>query len=329
MPVVSIITPLFNKSSYVAATIASVRAQTLVDWEMIVVDNGSTDDGPEQVRHLASQDSRIRLLSSPKRGPGTARNFGLAQATGDWVLFLDADDLIEPGYLQTQFVVAAACPKAAIIAGSWQEFQDGVDRKVVVHEPAGRDWSRPRLLDHAIAYTCWAVHAAIIRRVALEPGYEWPEDLDRYLAEDTVFWFRLVDAHAVAYSGSQGALYRTQTPGCRTQSQVVEAWFAGLHAAAVANVTWLEKKGRVPTAGQIESLFRLYLGLYAQARSQSNPPLAATARQHAESWLARRNGPSAHRESWGIQCARLVGVPTFVMLQNLQQWLRQCALIQS
>src|ERR1700735_4941661 len=97
MKSVSIITPLFNKAPYVAETIQSVLAQTMADWEMIVVENGSTDEGPNVVRQF--NDPRIHLMESPKRGPGAARNLGLERARGEWILFLDADDLIERDYL--------------------------------------------------------------------------------------------------------------------------------------------------------------------------------------------------------------------------------------
>lgn len=329
MPAFSIITPLYNKGPYIEETIRSAQAQTLTNWEIIVVDNGSTDDGPERVRRFAADDHRVRLWSSGKRGPGAARNFGLTQATGEWVLFLDADDLIEADYLQTQLAAATEHPEADIIAGLWQEFRDGDVRDFVFHKPGGLGQSRCQLLDHAIAFTCWAVHAAIIRRAALGTNGAWPEELDRYLAEDTVFWFRLVDAHKVAYSRGKGALYRTQTPGCRTQSQVVEAWFAGLHAAAVANVAWLEQHGRVLTHGQAESLFRLYAGLYAQAISQSARTLAESARQNAEHWLAQRNRSGAPPASWGIRCARVLGVSTFLKFKVLREWFRRPAPIHS
>lgn len=74
MAMVSIITALHNKYDYIAETIASVQSQTHRDWEMIVVENGSTDDGPEIVRRMASADSRIRLFVSERQGPGAARN---------------------------------------------------------------------------------------------------------------------------------------------------------------------------------------------------------------------------------------------------------------
>ncbi len=86
MPQVGIIAALHNKGPYVAETIRSVLAQTMPDWALIVVENGSTDDGPEIVRQFP--DPRIRLVVSPKQGPGAARNVGLAHATGEMASLL-------------------------------------------------------------------------------------------------------------------------------------------------------------------------------------------------------------------------------------------------
>ena len=81
VPNFSVITPLFNKGAYIAETIASVRSQTMRDWEMIVVDNGSTDNGPSIACKLAEEDPRIRVVDfTVRRGPGAARNAGLQLA---------------------------------------------------------------------------------------------------------------------------------------------------------------------------------------------------------------------------------------------------------
>src|SRR5471032_1240670 len=113
MKSVSIITPLFNKELYVGETIRSVLAQTFTDWEMIIIENGSTDKGLEVVRHFS--DSRIRLVESPKQGPGAARNLGLSLATGEWVLFLDADDLLQPFQLAALLSVAQTHPELDLV----------------------------------------------------------------------------------------------------------------------------------------------------------------------------------------------------------------------
>lgn len=85
MPQVSVIIPLYNKATYITDTIKSVTNQYFHDWEILVVDNASTDGGWEKVQQI--QDSRIYFLQSPKQGPGAARNYGLTYAQGEWIQF--------------------------------------------------------------------------------------------------------------------------------------------------------------------------------------------------------------------------------------------------
>lgn len=95
---VSIIIPLYNKAPYLRRALDSIAAQTLADFEVIVVDDGSTDDGAAIVVNYS--DARFRMIRQLNAGPGAARNAGLAQAQGEFIAFLDADDAWLPNYLQ-------------------------------------------------------------------------------------------------------------------------------------------------------------------------------------------------------------------------------------
>ena len=99
MPSVSVIVPLYNKAAFVVRAVESILAQTVADLEVIVVDDGSTDGGGERVRGI--DDSRVRMLTQENRGPGAARNRGLASASAKRVAFLDADDEWMPRFLET------------------------------------------------------------------------------------------------------------------------------------------------------------------------------------------------------------------------------------
>jgi hypothetical protein len=94
---VSVVIPLYNKEKYVERAISSIRAQTYHPLEIIVVDDGSTDNGPKKV--IALNNPMITLLRQENRGPGAARNAGLAIAGGKYVAFLDADDEWYPSFL--------------------------------------------------------------------------------------------------------------------------------------------------------------------------------------------------------------------------------------
>ncbi|MCZ7399982.1 MAG: glycosyltransferase family 2 protein [Candidatus Methanoperedens sp.] len=97
-PKVSVIIPLYNKGNCVERTLRSILKQTYQDFEIIVVDDGSTDNGPEIVKKFI--DPRINLIQQDNRGPGAARNIGLTHTKGEYVVFLDADDEWLPEFLQ-------------------------------------------------------------------------------------------------------------------------------------------------------------------------------------------------------------------------------------
>ena len=311
MPTISIIIPLYNKVAYIADTIQSLLSQTYSDWEMLVVDNGSTDSGGEKVQQV--QDSRIRLLQSPKQGPGAARNYGLDFAQGEWIQFLDADDLLEPDHLEQQLATADKNPEAEIIVSGWQEFTDDNPTKRVLKQPAGIEQPIQVLRDGAIAFAPWAVHAALVKRSALSPDCYWPEQLDRYLGEDIAFWFRLVSQCTVAYGASKGALYRIQTSQCRTQNLNPEKWFEGIHAAIELNQQYLQGKNCSYTPGQCENLMRVYSGIYLLARKQKSVSIELQARSRASSWL-REYFRVAQKPKLSMLVRRLMGINPFLSL---------------
>lgn len=100
---VSVIMPAYNASGYIAESIRSVQQQSFEDWELLVIDDASKDGTSEIVEALRAKDSRIKLHVLPtNQGAGFSRNIGIKAATGDYISFLDADDLWKPHKIQTQ-----------------------------------------------------------------------------------------------------------------------------------------------------------------------------------------------------------------------------------
>lgn len=97
-PLVSVVIPLFNKRPYILRAIKSVQEQTFTNWELIIVNDGSTDSSSDVI---PCDDPKIRLIHQENKGPGPARNHGIAQAKGKYVAFLDADDEWLPTFLET------------------------------------------------------------------------------------------------------------------------------------------------------------------------------------------------------------------------------------
>ncbi len=116
MATVSVIIPLYNKSQYVRRALESVFAQSYEDFEVVVVDDGSTDDGPEQVRQYT--DSRLTLVHQANAGPGAARNRGISESKGELLTFLDADDEWMPWFLESSMAKLKNNPCCDLIAST-------------------------------------------------------------------------------------------------------------------------------------------------------------------------------------------------------------------
>ena len=98
MPEISVIIPVYNKRKYIETTLRSVLEQSFRDLEVIAVNDGSTDESLVVLNQMAEVDQRVRVIDIPNGGVSNARNVGLACARGQWIQFLDADDLLEPEY---------------------------------------------------------------------------------------------------------------------------------------------------------------------------------------------------------------------------------------
>ena len=103
MPVISIITSVYDAKECLPACIQSVLNQTFTDFELILVEDGSPNGCGEVCDEWAKKDSRIRVIHKPNGGPASASNAGLAAATGDYIGFVDSDDLIEPTLYETLY----------------------------------------------------------------------------------------------------------------------------------------------------------------------------------------------------------------------------------
>ena len=97
---ISIVVPVFNSEKYICRCIKSVINQTYKDWELILVDDGSTDRSYEKMVHFAAKDKRIKIIRQNNKGPGAARNTGIEYVTGEYTVFIDSDDYIKFDYLE-------------------------------------------------------------------------------------------------------------------------------------------------------------------------------------------------------------------------------------
>lgn len=104
-PKVAIIVPCYNQARFLPKAIASIQAQTMPDWECIIIDDGSTDETATIAQTYCEQDKRFRIISKENGGSASARDLGLLHAKGEYIQFLDADDSIAPDKLEEQLDV--------------------------------------------------------------------------------------------------------------------------------------------------------------------------------------------------------------------------------
>ncbi len=136
MPFFSIVIPTFNRGELLREALHSVFAQEFTDYEAIVVDDGSTEDIEAVTREFAG---RVKYLRQENRGPGAARNLGIANAVGEYIAFLDCDDQWFPWTLAVYHTVMEQCASPTAIAGCLRQFEDAGDLRGITQEPLEYD----------------------------------------------------------------------------------------------------------------------------------------------------------------------------------------------
>ena len=288
-PAISIVMPLYNKGGQVLETIASVAAQTHSDWELVVVDDGSTDGGPVLVRAL--QDPRIRVVSQVNAGVAVARNRGIELARGDLIAFLDADDLWLPGFLDAVLALEVDFPQAQWFATGYEIRPVQGASYVARLRGAPKGFRRAILPDYftvAIQSTppVWS-SAAAVRRDAIQTIGGFPVGIDS--GEDLLTWARLAVRYPLGYDAQPLAVFlisgieRKPDPTDRVGQALVQL---------------MQEFPAVPS-------LRAYLGLWyrMQAVIAMRFGQANLARQWA--WLAVRYGPGQMRNLYTLFLALL------------------------
>ena len=167
VPLVSIIIPSFNRHDLIPDTIKSVLAQTITDWELLIVDDGSTDNTQEVVRSYAESDSRIRCMerTHQPKGPSSCRNIGITAAQAPYCIFLDSDDLLAPNCLEGRLSVARAEPDVALHVFQMQLFhlQPGDTDKLLMHADANEALGSTLLQGSPWGITCPLWRTTVLR----------------------------------------------------------------------------------------------------------------------------------------------------------------------
>lgn len=248
---VSIIVPAYNSAAYLSAALQSLSAQTEPDIEIIVVNHESTDDTLRIAETHAAQDARIRVFTKPNTGtPAASRNYGLRAARGEYVTFLDADDLYHPEKVALQLQALQKYPELDVV------FCDVVQFTTDPYDPNNACYLRDRDFVNVAAehleqlagnlygcrdsfyrfmstrFTCLSTQGVFMRRRVLQQETLWFDE-NFLIGEDIDLWFRLARRTKISYINQPLSYYRHHETSITKDS---EAYVRGTIAAHSANL---------------------------------------------------------------------------------------------
>ncbi len=209
-PEVSIIIPLYNKGPYIERTLQSVLRQTFGSFEVIVVDDESTDDGPAIVSSMT--DSRIKLISQANAGVSAARNRGIQEAKTDYVALLDADDEWNRMFLEKVFGLRANFPAARIFASSVEIITPNKEKYIPPFDlPEKSLLQLEHYMDICMSLrTPISASSVMIEKKLLQDIGGFP--VGQVRGEDLDTWFRLLEKAPCAYINLPLATYWANLP---------------------------------------------------------------------------------------------------------------------
>lgn len=213
-PAVSVVVPLFNKRATIGRTLASVLGQTFADWELLVVDDGSSDGSADYVE-ACFQDPRVQLLRQANAGPARARNNGAAVAKGQFITFLDADDAWRPEFLERAVEHLARHPECEAFTAAFFLEPEGNDRWQPLRAFGFREgeWRlTPDIPREHLTHCLDAFHptTALYRRgVVLRYGGFFDEQRCTF-GEDVFLWLQIMLNHSIYRHMEPLAHYHTE-----------------------------------------------------------------------------------------------------------------------
>lgn len=264
-PLVSIVVPAWNAGRWLEETLNSALGQTWPAIEIIVVDDGSTDDTLDIARRFESP--RVRVVTQVNAGASAARNHGLRLAQGDYIQFLDADDLLAPDKIAAQMVRFQSGPMSVLSAGPWARFSTDPSAAIVTPEENWRDLPSAEWLCLNFSGKGMMPPAAwLCARALLERAGPWNETLS--LNDDGEYFSRVIAvSDGVIFCAGALSYYRSGLPGSLSRTRSRRAWDSAFRSqlASASHLLTLEDSDRTRRA--CANLFiRLARAMYPDCR---------------------------------------------------------------
>lgn len=225
-PLVSIVVPVYNAESFLANTIDSVRAQTYNNWELLLVDDCSSDASVRQIKDYRKEDARIKLIRMDRNsGAALSRNIGIEKAKGKYLAFLDADDAWLPSKLEKQIRLASERNAHLVYSGYEFANADGQSTGKTVKVPASMSLKQA-YGNHLIWTSTVLINLSTVHKSDIKM-------LDISFGEDITTWWRILAKYGSAYGITESlALYRrgTRTLSSNKWSVLLKKWRAFKYA---------------------------------------------------------------------------------------------------
>lgn len=305
-PLVSILIPSHNAERWIAETLEASLVQIWPHIDIIVVDDGSKDKTIEVVKRYESRG--VKLIVQENRGAAAARNTAFRASEGDFVQFLDADDLISPNKIHSQIMRLMREPETVAIC-PWGRFFDNPDQ---VHLDPSSSWQDLPPVDWLVETwsrgggmlfpAMWLLPREVVNRAGL-----WREDLS--LNDDGEFFTRVVLAsRGVLFCPDGTAYYRSGIPGSLSGTRSVRGWQSGFEAirSSIEATRKVEDSDRVRRCGSLR--WQVYAhSAYPHHRQLANEALI-NARALHEVTIAPDGGRMFHltKELLGWKAARIL-----------------------
>ncbi len=225
----SIIIPLYNKENSIEKTLKSVFNQSFSDYEIIVINDGSTDKSEEKVKTFS--DERLRLISTENKGVSQARNLGINESKGKLIAFLDADDYWFPTHLEVIFQLHKNYSEAGLLATNYQFYYS--DKKTIQPVFDGipmEKWNGivPDFFKSSMKYRLAWTSAVSVRKEVFEKVGHFDENITLGAGEDTDMWIRIALNYPVAFDNEVTAYYQMSTENRISLSRTLNRRFSKL-----------------------------------------------------------------------------------------------------
>lgn len=202
----SVVIPLYNKELSISNTIQSVLNQTFQDFEIVVVNDGSTDNSLQVVEQI--NDSRIRIITKPNGGVSSARNRGIKEAKYDWIAFLDGDDAWDQEYLSEINNLITNYPEARIFSTNYARINNRNEILNIRTSSVNKGY----ITDYFSANNYQSIvcsSAIVFKKSCITDGIHFNENLS--FGEDLDFWIKLLKNNILAYSPKILSFYRVDS----------------------------------------------------------------------------------------------------------------------